>query len=390
MSSATAPTRSGDSHPTVARAGHSAPGATVSGVRSLLERAIGRDRVVAAIGMLKIARGKELRAPFPLRAKLSAWPRGFRAETAMLYDLARNDWRDYVSDYQRVHRCKNINPLPELFGNKLFLKTFLEIRRIAQAETIAVAAEGAIELHPLGANARYLSAIEFEQWLVNDGGQFILKPLAGTRGDHVYLLRQEAGKMVRQRGHTVQPFNASALRGVSLVERLIPQGTFWSALSPASANTIRVITMWTPGDAAPFVGFAVQRMGTASTAPADNWSGGGICAPIDLPTGRMGRGRMHPLKGDRPETEFSHHPDSGVQIEGAIIPYWDRVCETALAAAHSLPSNRYVGWDILVNTDGVPVIIEGNSNTDVNLLQVHGGLLRNPAVRRFYEQCGII
>jgi cell division septal protein FtsQ len=43
-----------------------------------------------------------------------------------------------------------------------------------------------------------------------------------------------------------------------------------------------------------------------------------------------------------------------------------------------------------VDAEGVPVILEANGNSDVNLLQVHGGLLRDPAIRRFYESFGVV
>jgi hypothetical protein len=148
--------------------------------------------------------------------------------------------------------------------------------------------------------------------------------------------------------------------------------------------------MWTPGEAAPFVAAAVQRIGTADTAPTDNWSGGGICAPVDLATGRLGAGRMHPRKGRNAQPSYAHHPDTGAAIEGAILPHWDAVQDTVLRACTAAPLIRYAGWDVLVDRDGVPVIIEANHNTDVNLLQVHGGLLRRADVRRFYEQCGVL
>jgi hypothetical protein len=48
------------------------------------------------------------------------------------------------------------------------------------------------------------------------------------------------------------------------------------------------------------------------------------------------------------------------------------------------------GWDVLVRADGTPVLLEANGNSDVNLLQVHGGLLADPAVRRFYERVGAV
>jgi len=61
-----------------------------------------------------------------------------------------------------------------------------------------------------------------------------------------------------------------------------------------------------------------------------------------------------------------------------------------LAAAASSVTHRYVGWDVAVDADGVPVIIEGNNNTDLDLLQVHGGLLADPTVRRFFERIGAL
>jgi hypothetical protein len=36
------------------------------------------------------------------------------------------------------------------------------------------------------------------------------------------------------------------------------------------------------------------------------------------------------------------------------------------------------------------VILEANGNSDVNLLQVHGGLLAEPKICRFYQRVGVI
>jgi len=332
----------------------------------------------------------ERRAPFPWRHKLAWWPRGFRADSAAVYDFARNDWREYVSDYARIHRCKDINPAPQIFDQKLLFRSFLLHAGFKQAETVAVAAHGDFLLDPLSREPRYVRGAEFEEWLRRDGGSFVAKPQDGSRGTDIYLLESVDGQLVRRRGSELTPFRAAALKGVTLVERRIAQGDFWRALCPHSTNTIRALSMWTPGDAEPFIGFAVQRIGTAATAPTDNWSGGGINAPVDLASGRLGVGRMHPLKGGGARSEFTHHPDTGAQITGATLPHWDRVCDTVLRAARSLPMNRYVGWDVVVDDTGTPVIIEANKNSDVNLLQVHGGLLADPRVRRFYDAFGAL
>jgi hypothetical protein len=337
-----------------------------------------------ARSVYRLAHGAELRAPFSWRHKLQWWPRGFRADTAAVYDLARNDWRDYVSDYARVYRCVNINPARAFFDQKLMPHGF------PQTETLAFIDRGHVLLNPLSDRPSPISIHELERRLLEDGGRFVVKPEGRGRGTGVFLVTSDSGTLIRQRGRAAVPFKLAPCEGPTLVERMIEQGAFWRALSPLSANTIRAVTMWTPGDSAPFIGCAVQRIGTPDTMPTDNWSGGGICARIDVATGRMGMGRMHPLKGGRSRTEYEAHPDTGASIHGVVIPHWDTVRDTVLRAATTLPSNRYIGWDVFVDEEGRAIIGEGSANTDVNLLQVHGGLLADPAVRRFYESCGVL
>ena len=104
----------------------------------------------------------------------------------------------------------------------------------------------------------------------------------------------------------------------------------------------------------------------------------------------MGIGRMHPIKGRGAKPAYTRHPDTNVPIEGAVLPHWDAIHHTVLQAAASSPAHRYVGWDVLVDEGGTPVILEANGNSAVNLMQVHGGLLADPRVRRFFEKCGVI
>jgi hypothetical protein len=340
--------------------------------------------------MYHLARGDELRAPFPWRDKLTWWPRGFRADTAAVYGLGRNDWREYVSDYTRVYRCVSINPARAFFDQKLMLRAFLLAKGFPQTETVAFVERGFVLLDPLSESPTQISTHELERRLLADAGRFVVKPEGRGRGTGVFLVTSRDGALVRQRGRQSAPFSFAGSAGPTIVERMIEQGAFWHALSPVSVNTIRVVTMWTHGDAAPFIGCAVQRMGTVDTAPTDNWSGGGICARVDVATGRMGIGRVHPLKSGRPQTEYEAHPDTGAQIQGVVIPHWDAIRDTVLRAATSLPTNRYIGWDVFVDDRGRAIIGEGSANTDVNLLQVHGGLLADPAVRRFYESCGVL
>jgi hypothetical protein len=339
----------------------------------------------------------------PLRQKLQMWRRGFFAESATIYDFPHNDPRQYLSDYQHFHMGHRINGWEGLYDHKLGLRALLLAKGFRQAHTVAYLYEGRILVDPFSGAARYVRPGELIDLLRSEGSgsRWIIKPEDGLRGEGLFMLEYHEGRFQVQRGREVQPLGVgqveeSFLRrkdgtaGALLIERRLEQGAFWRELFPDSANTLRLLTLWTPGEAAPFVARAVQRIGTADTVPTDNWSGGGISAPVELATGRLGEGRMHPLKGKRAEQRFTHHPDTGARIAGAVVPGWGEVREVVLRAAASVPFNRMAGWDILVDGEGVPVILEANGNSDVNLLQVHGGLLAEPHIRQFYEAFGVL
>lgn len=361
-------------------------------VRQLIRRVVGPDAFVSARSLYRLTTQSELQAPHPIGFKLWAWRRGFQARHAALYDRQGIEAGHYLTDYAHLYRCHDLNPIPSLFSDKLLLRQILADRGFAQPETLAVVTRHGIIANPLGA-PEHLTAAQLQERLVAEGGRFIVKPQDGRFGRQISLVECGTdGRLVTRRGRSVVPFDMRRdAPPVSLVERGVEQHEFWNELSPYSVNTIRLLTMWTPGEPEPFIGCAVQRIGTAETLPTDNWAGGSICAPIDLATGLLGVGRMSPDDAkSRDCRPYTHHPDTGLEIAGRTLPDWARIKEVALAAARSLPYARYVGWDIAVGRDGTPVIIEGNNNSSVDLLQVHGGLLTDATVRRFYEACGVL
>jgi hypothetical protein len=331
-----------------------------------------------------------------LPRKLSAWRRGFFAESAMLYDLGRNDPRNYLSDYARAARCREINPHNEFFNHKLVLRSFLLAMGFRQAETVALLYEGKILSNPFRGDARQIEPEELEGQLASSGRNYIVKPEDGACGNGLFLLEQRGGELFRRHGRERAPLDLLALLRetgpdqprprMTFVEEQLEQAPFWQQLFPEAANTIRVLTMWTPGEPAPFIARAVQRIGTPDTVPTDNWSAGGISAPIDLASGVLGEGRQKWLENGRATAgTMSLHPATGARFAGAVLPYWAEIQDTVLRASASLPFNRMAGWDVLVDSGGVPVIVEANGDSDINLLQVHGGLLTDPRIRRFYE-----
>ena len=85
---------------------------------------------------------------------------------------------------------------------------------------------------------------------------------------------------------------------------------------------------------------------------------GNIAAPVDLKTGIVtGPG----VFSDITRYSVRVHPVTGKEIEGFIMPHWEKVLELAAIAARNASGNKSVGWDIAVTKDGAE-LIEGNHN----------------------------
>lgn len=355
-----------------------------------LQRALGPERFEALHALWWLQRASEWKAPLPLGFKLRMWRRGFYARHAAIYDPAGVARGEYVSDYARDYRCNFINPVPPIFNHKLILRRILADRGFAQAETVAMITRGDVIADPLGAGTR-ITYPALEQMLLADGGRFVAKPQVGAFGQGVVLLETQEGRLVLRKGKRTRPLHLTRdLRPVSLVERAIEQHPFWQALSPYSLNTLRILTLWTPGEPEPFIARAIQRIGTEVTLPTDNWSGGSVCVPVDLASGRLGPGRVYRFESAYEDRPYTHHPDTGAPIAGLVLPDWERIKAVVLDAARALPYANYIGWDVGIDPAGTPVFIEGNHNTGVKMLQAHEGLLVDPAIRRFYEACGVV
>lgn len=111
---------------------------------------------------------------------------------------------------------------------------------------------------------------------------------------------------------------------------------------------------------------AVFRMPQRPGAPVDNIHAGGIAAPVDLATGRLGRATDLGLKTTSRWHE--RHPTTDAVILGRTLPHWPAALEL-VRSAHALIGDRVVvGWDVAILEDG-PCLVEGNGKPDVDLIQ---------------------
>src|SRR5215207_3630926 len=131
-------------------------------LKRLARRVVGSGLYSSAWSAYSLARGgDELREPFPLRHKITAWRHGFLSFSEALYDFPRNDRRDYVDDYMRLYRCNRLNPVPQFFDHKFLQRSVLLGKGFPQPETVALIFRNDILLNPFDEVARYVTVEEF-------------------------------------------------------------------------------------------------------------------------------------------------------------------------------------------------------------------------------------
>lgn len=218
------------------------------------------------------------------------------------------------------------------------------------------------------------------------------KNLEGTWGRWVCRWIYEDGKYWG-RGESDKGFSGAELinhlkdvsqdGGVVLQERLT-NGPFLQGLAVEGLCTVRIVTCRN-GEGEVEGSFATLRMPTGDS-DADNFHSGGIAAPVDLETGRLGRAVARYPGSVSPETDFHIvHPDTEQRIEGNSLPHWEEMLELVRGAHRQLKQIESVGWDVAITDDG-PVLVEGNKRWGVTTLEIpHGRPLMSTAFPEYYR-----
>lgn len=320
------------------------------------------------------------------------WAQGFLSRSVTLYNLPNEDQQDYVTDVQRYTRTKRmVHPhLQEILDNKFSF--FLLMSQLGLDSDVVpllgLYTRGEVHVFP---NDDQVPLEEFLLTRLVVGRRIFVKPLRGAEGRFVVAIRRtETGWRMNGKDCTLREVAdwIAARPKPMIFEAAVPQAESQRRLNPQSTNTLRILTM--PDltrNKEPFIAIAVQRIGTARSAHVDNWTQGGLSAKIDIDTGTLSSAGQ--LPDDHTPLWYDVHPDSGERIEGAQVPFWEETKALVLEGANRLSFMEYIGWDIIVSPTG-PVILEANVNSGMNVLQVHGPLLKDPRVRRYFEKRGVV
>lgn len=148
-----------------------------------------------------------------------------------------------------------------------------------------------------------------------------------------------------------------------IIQSKLEQHPDLARLNPTSVNTIRVMSYRKDNEV--IILYAVIRIGRKGKI-VDNETAGGIKADIDLLTGRIkGPAFGSPKEKNMPQT------DSGVVLDNYLIPSFPQVLDFVKDLHLRLPYFRLIGWDISVDKNGNPVMIEWNRSAELSQV-AHG------------------
>jgi hypothetical protein len=320
---------------------------------------------------------KDLKDKFPISffKKIQLWRKGFLAEKHTLYQFDKNDHKNYFSDYH-ASISRNINePFNDLLTNKLvFSEVIGKVLKVPQTYGWIF-------------NGIYYNKDESNiENLLSKNKEIVIKAVNGGGGKDVFIIKKESNNnyvinnIKRLQKEELLQF-MSTLNNFIVTEFIKP-GFFSESLNKDTVNTMRIITLMDPKTNKPFIARAVQRIGVKTSAPMDNFTKGGLSAPIDLETGILGDATSHPLNSSH--TRYSSHPDTGFKFEGKVIPKWNDIKSEILNGVGKLPMLKCVGWDFLLSDKGL-VAIEGNHHPDPDVLQGHEPLLTDERIKAFYK-----
>jgi len=299
----------------------------------------------------------------PFITKVRANLNGYLGDQYILYDFKHTDKNEYLSEFD-WYRSRYINePFDFAFNNKVVCAEMLK-HHIRFSQNYFIINKGVLhdfEHGPLTFDAVFDKIIE--------EGKLVIKPFAMGKGNGVHLLSYENGKFFMDTEEKTREELEAYLKKLDMYVfcEYIHQHPYSDKLYDKTTNTIRFITMRDIDTHEMKVFRAVQRIGRKETIPVDNGSKGGLVANIDLETGMLSEAKCLKELGS-----WDVHPDSGNPIKGVVIPDWDGIKKEILDVCKKIPYMDFMAWDLLITEEG-PCVIEINTSSGINIIQLWGG-----------------
>ncbi len=272
------------------------------------------------------------------------------------FDVKLNKDKSEYIDYFSFMRDRNkLNNLDEkynyvvLLRDKFIFEKYFKSNKINTATNIGIIVDGIIY-------DTYFNEIN----KIEDVFKKIvfIKNVDGECADGVYRIKNINDYLNK---------NEKFKKGKFIIQEEIIQHEKMNKLNPKSVNTIRIVTVRNKDKIE--ILCSGLRCGTARSNNVDNWAAGGLYIEIDEKGKLTKYGFAKPKYGGKTEI----HPDTNIKFLGYQVPKYSEVIELVKKAHKTLYGIHSIGWDVAI-TDNGPILIEGNDNWEISLMQVNRGL----------------
>lgn len=259
----------------------------------------------------------------PSYLKKKYYKKGFFAINIINYELEKNNYKDYVTDWDRLIKMKKEN-----HKYKFVIKDKLIFHNYFKGNPKIIQPLGFISKGQI-IDFQTTQMTSVERIFENLDEDIIIKPSRGGRG--LGIIKVQA----REREEAISSLQKISRQGnVFVIQKKLKQSGFCHKVNPQAVNTIRILTMRDPDKGEPFIAQAVQRFGSESTGYLDNWSAGGLSVDIDLDKGVYKKGATRSsMKG---LNWLSRHPDSDIKFEGIAVENWEEIKKGVLELSKEL------------------------------------------------------
>ena len=150
-----------------------------------------------------------------------------------------------------------------------------------------------------------------------------------------------------------------------LIQDWVRQHKDMAALNPTSVNTIRILSYRSGMEI--LIIYSVVRIGRMGSV-VDNQCAGGISTTINK-NGKLGKIAFGGFSTDNIDST-----DTGIVIDGYQLPSYDKAIAMVKRLHLKLPFFNLVGWDVAIQEDGDPVLIEFNTNPGLSQSAFKSGM----------------
>lgn len=312
--------------------------------------------------------------------KIWCWRHGFQSFRIQQYGLTKENYKNFLSDYQ-YHWLNRINNGYQIWINdktttRYVMEPYKQYLAKYYYDIIKMSGETCIKALqdiPEGFEPSFDGIFK----LLRQEKLLALKPSSGTHGDGFYRMEYADGKyLINGKEMTEDEIVGmiSGFKSVYVITEYLFMHHELKKIYPNAVNTIRVAVV-NQSAYEPKIMQTYMRIGSSKSGFTDNVGYGGICAKVDTATGRY---YCPEQLRDHKFTPCPKHPDTGVEIEG-IVPNWDYMCEGVLNICRFMPELEYLGFDIAITDDGFK-IIEINIHQDLHKVAEH-----SPEFKQFYQ-----